>query len=265
MADENEGRVEEVSGDNADAQTDVGSDSVGLAESTLERASQYGLSDSDLKGLNDDAAASVMAAIDRGLMSQRPEPVQNVPAAQQQDTAQVGASFGFEPLKIELGEDLDESVTKPIQSIVESVNGRLKQVTEFQANLVKELQAMETIRQLSEFDGFIAGLGDDFKAEYGSGSTLDMDPNSQAFKDRMEVFYGAQSIFENMARRGQKMTMADARRRAHGGKFFNKIRDIEKRSVMSEIDRRRASSSERPSHSTSAHDRMTAHQRRWLR
>ena len=105
---------------------------------------------------------------------------------------------------------------------------------------------MNVLREFSDFDRFVTGLGSEWNAEYGGGTTMEMDPQSANFQKRLEVFQGARSLMSDAQRRGQRMSNSDALTRSHRAVHWDRIAEHERNKLDGKIDRRRKGFSERP-------------------
>ena len=222
-------------------------DSSAISEAMIGRAKDYGLSSDDLTGMNEERLGRMFSAIDRRIM--QPQSVQGptgpaMPSAV--PTPVTAMPEQYAPLKLEFGDDLDESVVKPFQSVVDHLNGQLKEVHAFRQEARNELQAMNLLREFSDFDRFVTGLGDDWTADYGTGPTIDMDPQSAEFQKRMQVFHGARTLQSDALQRRQRISVNDSRMRSHHGIHWDRIAEHERNKLDGKIDRRRKGFSERP-------------------
>ena len=222
----------------------------GLSEALLGRAQGYGLSADDLTGLDDTRAERLFGAMDRRIMgpgggNQATGYGEAYPGAR---SPEPGAPMPghYEALKVEYGDELDESVRTPVQSVVEHLNGQLKQMHAFRQEVQQELQAMNVLREFSSFDQFVDGLGDDWKSSYGTGKTMEMDPQSADFQKRLEVFNGARSLMADAQRRGGRMSVADALKRSHHAVHWDRIAEHASEKLNGRIAQRRKGLSEPP-------------------
>jgi len=239
--------VDDVSIDDGGQVDDLES-SVSLSEGMLSRAEQYGLSKDLLDGMDDKRAEALFAAIDQRLMA----PPSNdggdgdkLPA----QSAPPQTIFGEfqEPFKVEFGEDIDESVSSPVSGLVESLNKEFRQLHEFKESLGRTIGELNLRRELADFDSHIASMGDEWSDVYGSGPTVDMDQKSEAFKNRMEVFWGSQSLINDSQRRGNQLGRRDAWTRSHAAKNYTKLEERARKKVVDNRQKRESMVSERPS------------------
>jgi hypothetical protein len=213
----------------------------GFSEAVLARARNYGLSQDDMAGMDEARAERLFSSMDRRIMQPQPQP-------QRPGTGQPPAMMSDEyvPFKFDFGDDLDESMTKPLQSFAEHFNAQMQTIHGFRRQAAQELQAMNILREFSDFDRFLSGLGDDWNADYGSGSTMEMDPQSGEFQKRLEVFHGAKSLLADAQRRKQRMSVSDALTRSHRAVHWDRIAEHERNKLDGKIDRRRKGFAERP-------------------
>lgn len=211
-----------------------------ISPAIVERARQYGLSESDLQGFDDARAGSIFAAIDRARM--RPE----ARGAEAPASEQPAPAGGYVPLKVEYGDDLDESLVKPVQAVVDHVNGTMQQLQDFRQEIAREVRALNVLREFGEFDRFVSGLGEDWASVYGTGATADMDAQSPELKKRLEVFQGAKALMGDAARRGSRLGLSDAHLRSHRSIHWERIVEQERSKTDKKVEQRRRTSGERP-------------------
>lgn len=220
---------------------------VGLSEALLGRAQGYGLSADDLTGLDDSRVERLFGAMDRRIMQpQQPTDYRLQATGQPEPVARSPEPETYLPLTMEYGEDLDESVRTPFQTVVEHMNGQMKQIHAFRHEMHQELQAMNVLREFANFDHFVGGLGEDWKTSYGSGATMEMDPQGAEFQKRLEVFHGARSLMADAQRRGQRMNLSDALTRSHHAVHWDRIAEKQTEKLDGKIQRRRRGFSEPP-------------------
>lgn len=248
MSDDAHNEVDDVTADDAiepstpDETTEVESadDEVGLSDALLGRAKEYGLTQDDVRGLDEPRLNRMFANIDRRIM----QPQAQQPASQ--PTAQTSAPAGYTPFALELGEDLDESVSKPLKQLVDHVNAQLTGAHAFRQQTASEFQAMSILREFDDVDRFVTGLGDDWAADYGTGPSMHMDPQSGELRKRVEVHQGAKALLADAKRTGQRMTMAAALKRSHHGVHWDRIAEHAEKKINGKIAGRRRSAGERP-------------------
>lgn len=217
----------------------------GISGAIVGRAKEYGLSEADLEGFDDARLDRIFAAVDR--RSIQPGASARSPQAQAQGPSLSGGFQEYTPLKnVEFGDDVDESLTKPFKALVDDLNGQLRQAHVFRQQAQAELQAMNLLRELSDFDGFVARLGPEWEDVYGKGATVDMDPQSIEYEKRMEVFHGGFGLQGNAQQRKQRLSKSDARMRSHRAVHWDRIAERERKKLGGTIDRRQKSFVERP-------------------
>lgn len=221
-----------------------------ISEATVGRAKDYGLSEADIEGFDEPRLERMFSTIDRRIMQpaatgQVQPQVPGVPGAPAPVTPGV-VPGDYTPLKIEFSDELDESLIGPIKTVVEHMNGQLQAVHAFRQQAQEELRAMNVLREFSDFDGFLKGLGEEWSGDYGVGATVDMDPQSSEFQKRLEVFSGAKSLQADAQRRRQRMSVSNALTRSHRAVHWDRIAGIERDKLGGKIDRRRRGSAERP-------------------
>lgn len=211
------------------------------------KATEYGLTDDDISGLDGPRLERMFTAMDRRIM----QPV--IPAVTPVQTgvtpveagAQAG-KVGYSPFKLELPEELDEPLAKTFQGVVDHLNAQMAEVNQFRQMAATELAAMNMLRDFDGFDRFIEALGDDWEKDYGRGPTVDLNPNSAAFKKRLEVFTGSRSLADDFARRGMPMPRSDSWTRSHRAVHWDRVSELERKKLAGRVDGRQRQFAERP-------------------
>jgi hypothetical protein len=218
---------------------------------TIGRARDYGLSESDLEGMDSAKVERMFSAIDRRIMRPQ-EPVSGAQPPAPQAGPRGPVTGQYVPLKLEHNDDVDESVTKHVQTVVDHVNESMQGLHTFRQQMMEEVQAINTLRELGDFDRFVGGLGDEWTSVYGSGATVDMDPQSAEFRARMDVFQGAKTLRDDATRRRQPLALADAHLRSHRGVNWDRIEEHSRASRDDKVKKRRNASAERPTRGKTA-------------
>lgn len=225
----------------------------GLSDAIMQRAKGYDLSSDDLEGLDETRLERMFSAIDRRIMQPQPQPQPGVaPAVEAGAPAAPVGREGFLPLKIDFGDDLDESVSKPIQAVIDHLNTGAKEMHMFRSAIQQELQALNMLREFSEFDRFLTGLGDDWHDIYGNGATVDLDPQSKEMATRLGVFDGAKRMLADARRRpGQAMNVSGSHLGSHRATHWDRIAGHERKKLNGELERRKKGLTERVAPGTS--------------
>jgi hypothetical protein len=158
----------------------------------------------------------------------------------------MGAPMDFTPIKVEFGDDVDEAMTKPFHTAIDQINKGFMQLHASRQQVQQELSAMNLLRRLADFDGYVNGLGDEWTGDYGTGATISMDPESAAFKKRMEVFNGAGPLQADAGRRRQRLGDVDAWNRSHHGVHWDRIAEHERKKLDGKVAARKKGFGERP-------------------
>lgn len=216
-----------------------------LSAEILSRAKSYGLDAEDLAGLDDSRLQSMFAKMDRRSMGPS---VPKAPAAPKAPITT--AEQTFVPFELKLDEFVDESIATPLKGIVEHLNGQMKEVHSYRQRVLKELNAINTVRAVQEFDRYIESLGGDWSDKYGSGSTLEMDSESPEFQSRLEIYTGAEGLVANSKKRGSTMMRRDSWERSHRATNWDRIADQARKDVGNKVDRRVSQFAERPTRGT---------------
>jgi hypothetical protein len=222
-----------------------------ISDALMERAKAYGLSGADFDGLDDARVERMFTAIDRRVMRPQTQPqVPGLPGAPAPALPGAPAPSpvpgAYAPLKIEFGDELDESLVGPIKTVVEHLNTQVQQIHAFRQQVQSELQAMNVLREFGEFDRFVTGLGEEWAPDYGVGATMDMDPQSSEFQKRLEVFHGARNLRTDATRRRQQLSGPNALTRSHRVTHWDRIAEQERNKINGKVAQRRRGAGERP-------------------
>lgn len=210
----------------------------------VQRSERIGLSAKDLEELGGDRVSSILAAVDRHIMN--PPKETEMPSQAQPETKTPEAPAGYEPLKIEFEEDVDESVQKGIRTPMETLDKKLGEMHKRFDQFQQEVAAIHFMNDLSMFDRMIDGLGEDWKEHYGEGPTMELDPQSDTFKRRMSAFVGGRRLAADHRRSGLKMSDSQAWKRAHESANIDRLRELERKRLESDLKNRQKSFGERP-------------------
>lgn len=213
-----------------------------LDNALVERAKGYGMD--DLEGFDAPRLEKMFASIDRRLMQPQQQQMQYQQPQQVQPQAVMPTEYT--PLKLEFGEDIDESLVAPLQGVVEQLNNQLGDVHKFRQQVNQEFQTLNLLREFNQFDSFINALGDEWHSDYGQGATLEMDPKSPEFLKRLDVFTGSQNMSRTAAQRGQSLNRGESWKRSHHAVNWDKIAEKANAKVTGKVESRQRSFGERP-------------------
>lgn len=225
-------------------QESVPAETQGPDQVMIDRANGYGLTAEDIEGFDSAKLDKMFSGIDRRLMQPQQ---QQQPQPQQRATPQPVMPTAYEPLKLEFGEDIDESLSGPFKGFMEQMNGQFENMHKFRQEVTREFENRDMKRDFNQFDTYVNGLGDEWGSVYGKGNTLDMDPNSAEFKKRIEVFAGAQSLSRDAISRAQRLSTNDSWTRSHHAVNWDKVAEMERAKIGGKVEARQRSFGERPS------------------
>lgn len=218
-------------------------EAVSLSPEVLARAQEYGLGADDVQGFDAPRLERMFAGIDRRIMGQSAPAPESTVAPQQ---SQQQAAVEFKPFALELTDDIDESVSAPIKTMVEHLNSQMKEIHEFRQQALAEMNAINTLRNIEAFDRHLQSFGDGFEDEYGKGSTLDLDPQSKQFQNRLKIYNGGNDLLENATKRGEAMRGGEGWLRSHRAMHWDRITELARKQVGEKIDKRKSQFGERP-------------------
>lgn len=206
----------------------------------VKRADFYGLNAGDLEGINEGQLTKIFASIDRRSMGDPQQaPTEPAQAASAQQLPE------YQPFKMELDAEMDESFSGPYGKFADHMNAQFKELHSFRQLVVTELQAVNTIRELAEVDSFVSALGDAWVDSYGTGAMAHMDPQSPQYKNRLEIYRGAGRMIQDG--RSGHLSPPDALLRSHRAKFVDKIVETETQKRVDKSAARKTQMSDRPS------------------
>lgn len=206
----------------------------------LERGKRFGLNAEDFDGLSQEKMDKIFTTLDRGYQQEPEFTATPSKSITQQETPQ------YEPHKMEFDSELvDESYTKPLMAQHEHMNKQFKEMHDFRQQVISEVNAMGILMEMQQVDHFITSLGDEWTDSYGAGATVNMDPQSATFKDRLAVYRSAKRMMTDEQRNGH-LPLPEALKRSHRSKFTEKIIERESKKRTGKSAKRRTQMSDRP-------------------
>ncbi len=263
MADEpqtNDAPVESDPVSEAEPAVETFSESVGEESTPAEldsgiasRAKAYGLSEADIEGFDGGRVESMMASIDRGRMLPQQQQPQTFPSPAQPGTMNTPPAgqpkampTGYTPLKLEFGDELDESIVSHLKAIQDHSNAQIQNLHQMNVQSSQQMHAMNLMRELTDFDRFVGGLGDEWQKNYGTGATLDMDFQSPEFAKRMEIFQGGKGLQAHAAAGRQNMNAAKSWLVGHRANNYDRILEMDRNKTNGKVVARQKGFGERP-------------------
>lgn len=209
----------------------------------VSRAKAFSLSEDELRSIPRETVERMIASSDRAFINsarqdyapQAPPPQQ--PPPQRRENGQFAAAptdFSYEPWKPQFDDDAD--VAEPIVKNMTSMEQHVaKQFERLHQHYAAKLQAQEQFqndaivqKNNATVDRFVDGQGAEWGEVFGKGSTNEMNPQSQEFLNRVEVWTAANAMVNRSASNGRRMTINEALPRARNAMFMEKAFAIER-------------------------------------
>jgi hypothetical protein len=224
-----------------------------LAPELITRGGRWKLGEEDLRSVPRDVLERMMAAADAEVMegmarvrqpngqaqqTQIPSPYaqqgqqpQYQQPAQPQQAQQPTMAFTPVELKFE-----DEGEDTPAANYAKTINeGMTKNLNAMHADfaqqissIVEAVKAIHTFNDLSILDRHIGTLGSEWEDTFGAGATVDLDPRSPSYENRMAY---RKAILENLnldATLGRERNPSEAMLRARYRNYGQKIAQLER-------------------------------------
>lgn len=241
--------TEEIPGDAKDGEADeVVSESVNDSADNdmIAKAEAVGLSKEEAEGFGD-KLPSVLDLIDRKAMAERrsqPEtPAQPKPKIEEA-TTEKKSKFDLDKLfpADEFGEEFRNGVkvmNEQYESVIQEMSAKYDQLFSY--------VAVENDRKtLERYDGYVSSLGEDWKSAFGSGASLDLDPKSDAYKNRDRLFKAAEDLAAVYSQRGQHLTENELLEKARRMEFGKIEQEISESKLAKKVQQRSKSFTSRP-------------------
>lgn len=224
------------------------------------RAAQYGISEDEVKTLGEDKVLERMVQLDRSLAamggkSLAAPPVQQQPVQHNQPPAQQQAPQQNQPnplrytLQKMKRDDYAPEFVEEVESVAKHFDDHLDNVRAVVGQLYAAEQARQAQHQWSQFDNAISQLGPDYKEMFGEGPTSALTPDSPFMKARLEVARGAAGLYTAFRQTGAndaQLSPLELVRRAVNAVAGDKVLEIHKRKLTSQIKSRSGAAVRRP-------------------
>lgn len=207
-----------------------------LSDELVAKAKKLGISDEDIslfeKAEQLERVCSLMEPADKTKESQ----------PSQQQTPQTARQGG--PFKLELDPDLyDPDLCKAMTATADEING----IKEALGNVVSALQRQSNESFERNFEGMIAGLGEEFSDTLGQGSLDDIGTDSDFYKNRCKLIEEMNAIASGYAQTGKAIpSPKQLFQRAVNSVFGDTIKTNVRKTIASQLDKRSGQIISRP-------------------
>lgn len=207
-----------------------------LPDELVAKAKKLGVSDEDIslfeKAEQLERVCSLMEPADKTKESQPSE--QQTPQTTRQDG----------PFKLELDPDLyDPDLCKAMTATADEING----IKEALGNVVSALQRQSNESFERNFEGMIAGLGEEFSDTLGQGSLDDIGTDSDFYKNRCKLIEEMNAIASGYAQTGKAIpSPKQLFQRAVNSVFGDTIKTNVRKTIASQLDKRSGQIISRP-------------------
>ena len=207
-----------------------------LPDELVAKAKKLGISDEDIslfeKAEQLERVCSLMQPADKIKESQPSE----------QQTPQTARQDG--PFKLELDPDLyDPDLCKAMTATADEING----IKEALGTVVSALQRQSNESLERNFEGMIAGLGEEFSDTLGQGSLDDIGTGSDFYKNRCKLIEEMNAIASGYAQTGKAIpSPKQLFQRAVNSVFGDTIKTNVRKTIASQLDKRSGQIISRP-------------------
>ena len=212
----------------------------------VSRAKVFSLSEDELRAIPRETVERMIASSDRAFINSArqdfaqgpppPPPQQQPHPVARRENGQFAApptDFAYEPWKPQF--DADEEVAEPITKNMTALEQHVaKQFDRLHQHYAAKHAAQEqfqtdtiTQRNNATMDRFVESRGPEWESVFGKGPTSEMNPQSQEFLNRAEVWMAATVMVQRSARHGIRLTIEEAQPRAANAMFMEKAFAIE--------------------------------------
>jgi hypothetical protein len=225
------------SADNKDGQDDDDKKSAISAE-LVQRAIRLGFDQDELSGFKSDATLSrVLDAMESRASGNQSTQDGNTDAGKQDD----------DTFKLELGDDYTDDFKDKMQKMNEFYASKLKSVRDELSTARQELNRIQGMEYVREFDASIKSLGDDWQDVFGKGSGQKLDPKGSQYKNRVKLDEEMSIIALGRKQMGKPpLNKAELFQRALQSAFSDKIKSIETAKMQKALKDRSRRSASRP-------------------
>jgi hypothetical protein len=210
----------------------------------LARAESYGLGKEHLSGIDPQRVEDMFAAFDRRLLTQSSPQAPPVVEPNPAPAAEVAA----QPFELTLDPDeVGEPVINAFKGLQTQFQEKLSAYEERDQQREQQIRSLNTMMEIQAFDGFLAGMGEQWNDVFGKGATLDLNENSKEFKERGKLLQQAFALRDVYASKfGQNLPRAELFKRAHAAVYSDEIRKRQLSELNGKMKERAKQHTERP-------------------
>ncbi|HML73327.1 MAG TPA: hypothetical protein PKB02_02405 [Anaerohalosphaeraceae bacterium] len=151
--------------------------------------------------------------------------------------------------KLELGDDYTDDFKEKMQKMNEFYASKLKSVRDELSSARQELNRIQGMEYVREFDASIKNLGDPWQDVFGKGSGQKLDPKGSHYKNRVKLDEEMSIIALGRKQMGKPpLNRAELFQRALQSAFSDKIKSIETAHLQKALKDRSRRSASRPTH-----------------
>jgi hypothetical protein len=230
---------DEDSADHKDGQDDDDKKSAISAE-LVQRAIRLGFDQDELSGFKSDATLSrVLDAMESRASGNQSAQDGNTDSGKQDD----------DTFNLELGDDYTDDFKDKMQKMNEFYASKLKSVRDELSTARQELNRIQGMEYVREFDASIKSLGDDWQDVFGKGSGQKLDPKGSQYKNRVKLDEEMSIIALGRKQMGKPpLNKAELFQRALQSAFSDKIKSMETAKMQKALKDRSRRSASRPTH-----------------
>lgn len=236
-----------------------------IDESDIKEAASYGLSKEDAESFGTKKALErALMVFDRQVArgfknptTGNPPPVQPAapPAQPQQQpppppapSAMQGDYMAYQP-KIDAQEypEMHAEISALAKHVQDQVMRQVQAVLpRLDAPVGTANQALN-LALIGQLDAILAKTGESYKGHIGEGSLFELDPNSDAYKARLDIYQTALAWDARARQMGQPISIKQAVQRSLRGVLGDKIETIARQQAAKELEERKKTAVPRPS------------------
>lgn len=218
-----------------------------VSDDLIEQAKQAGLQDSDIQGFNASQLEKVISLV-------KPEKTEKSEEKQTQETEQDDS----EDFSVELDPDIYDP------DICKAISGTAKQIKSLKTQLDSVMNALSAQNQQNferEFDGMVAGLGDEFEDTLGKGGIDAIGTDSDHFKNRCKVIEEMTALAVGFSETGKAVPSTKKLfERAVNSIFGDTVKTNARKEIASQLQKRSRQIISRPT-SRNGKDTLTPERR----
>lgn len=185
---------------------------VKVSEEIAKKAIELGLTEEEIAGFDDDAAATKTLDIIQGIIDSEEEPAQaqgaQTPAQEPAETPPVGADAKKgEPFKVTFKnkDDIDPELLANLEGMEKHHQAEVKALRDQVEGLLGRLHQEDTDRFMGRFDGMVEKLGHEFEDVLGKGKTTQLSRRGTATQNRRAIRVRMHAFAKGLNDAGQEI------------------------------------------------------------